>query len=73
MSRTPWDDLPGAVWNKRLTDAEKRNREVKSAHINESLSEIVTKERNYLQEFEGIGRRSLFGLVCGSITGATFG
>lgn len=75
MGLTPWDDLPNAVWNKRLTDAvnRKRNAEAKLTLINEASSEIIVKERNYFTELENIGRRAAFGLVCGGITGATFG
>ena len=76
MSRTPWDELHSATWNQKLKDEEEKRRlkfKALKPVENEVETELVAKERNYTHELEAIGRRFAFGLVCGGITGATFG
>mmetsp|Transcript_12065 Transcript_12065/g.16510 ORF Transcript_12065/g.16510 Transcript_12065/m.16510 type:complete len:160 (+) Transcript_12065:10-489(+) len=60
----PWDDLPN-----RYTEGKPKPAPPVSAS-----SEVETmKERDFKSDFFDIGRRCAFGVVCGTITGATFG
>jgi hypothetical protein len=74
MSRIPWDDLPSAAWNQKLNEQDESRRLKLQPVLSESATnEPEIKERNYMHELDSIGRRFAFGLVCGGLTGATFG
>jgi len=64
MSRSiPWDDLP-IIYRKHVPQ--------KTA-IQEEVLMKPPEEKDVVKDFERVLKRSTFGLVCGSITGACFG
>jgi len=67
MSRVPWDDLPG-TWKRKNNEQHHARSEVTVAVPNDAPI-----ARNYVQELESIGKRIIFGAICGTIAGASFG
>ena len=65
-----WDELP-RPYPHPANHSSKEN--VEKQQTKKEIETIEVKERNYARDFDQIGRRVLFGIVCGSLTGATFG
>lgn len=70
----PWDDLP-RPYKVRTWETILEEKRLSSINSQDSINknDIIPMKRDYQRDFTMISKRIAFGMICGSITGASFG
>lgn len=82
----PWDNLPARIGEKRESEATPSSLPNSSSSVQQSIDisfadnqgdglplDAEEEKRDYQKDAISVGRRVAFGVICGSITGASFG